>query len=174
MVALAVSAADAAASQAARVEIEQVVLDGATVGGSPVVDGVFGPAGFVTAPKATADIMEAVALAMVRLPYAVKLITYTVGTLPAAAGSAGAIVYVTDGAAGQPILAFSDGTNWMRCETRTPVRTTQYTVATVPAAASFVGHSIYVSNGAAGAPVLAFSNGANWLRCDTLAVIAAA
>lgn len=37
---------------------------------------------------------------------------------PAATGfTAGTLVYVTDGAAGSPILAFSDGTNWLRSDT---------------------------------------------------------
>jgi hypothetical protein len=28
------------------------------------------------------------------------------------------MIYVSDGAAGLPIAAFSDGTNWLRCDTR--------------------------------------------------------
>lgn len=31
---------------------------------------------------------------------------------------AGAIVYVKDGAGGQPVVAFSDGVTWLRCDTR--------------------------------------------------------
>jgi len=44
--------------------------------------------------------------------------TYTVATAPAAAvAGAGAIIYVSNGAAGSPILAFSDGTNFKRSDT---------------------------------------------------------
>lgn len=44
---------------------------------------------------------------------------FTVATLPPAA--AGGIIYVSDGAAGTPVLAFSDGTTWLRSDTRGPV-----------------------------------------------------
>ncbi|MFG1245740.1 hypothetical protein [Xanthobacter flavus] len=43
---------------------------------------------------------------------------YTVATAPSAAGAgAGALIFVNDGAAGSPILAFSDGANWKRSDT---------------------------------------------------------
>lgn len=45
----------------------------------------------------------------------VTLPTYTVATLPDAV--AGGIIYVSDGAAGDTILAFSDGTDWLRSDT---------------------------------------------------------
>ena len=49
---------------------------------------------------------------------ATKLPTYTVANAPSAsAAGAGTIVYVSNGAAGSPILAFSDGTNWKRSDT---------------------------------------------------------
>ena len=41
--------------------------------------------------------------------------TYTVATLPDAVE--GGIIYVSDGAAGSAILAFSDGTDWLRSDT---------------------------------------------------------
>jgi len=41
--------------------------------------------------------------------------TCTVATIPAKV--AGGIIYVSDGAAGSPILAFSDGTDWLRSDT---------------------------------------------------------
>jgi len=44
--------------------------------------------------------------------------TFTVANAPSAAGfTAGTIVYVSNGAAGAAILAFSDGTNWKRSDT---------------------------------------------------------
>ena len=48
----------------------------------------------------------------------IVLPTYTVSTAPSAAtAGAGTIVYVSNGAAGTAILAFSDGTNWKRSDT---------------------------------------------------------
>ena len=48
----------------------------------------------------------------------IKVPTYTVASAPSASDAgAGTIVYVSNGAAGSPILAFSDGTNWKRSDT---------------------------------------------------------
>ena len=44
--------------------------------------------------------------------------TYTVASAPSAAtAGAGIVVFVSNGAAGAAILAFSDGTNWKRSDT---------------------------------------------------------
>lgn len=44
--------------------------------------------------------------------------SYTVASAPSAATKgAGAAIYVSNGAAGSPCLAFSNGTNWLRCDT---------------------------------------------------------
>ena len=44
--------------------------------------------------------------------------TYTVANAPSAAtAGAGTVIYVSNGAAGAAILAFSDGTNWKRSDT---------------------------------------------------------
>lgn len=49
---------------------------------------------------------------------AIKVPTYTVAGAPSAStAGAGTIIYVSNGAAGSPILAFSDGTNWKRSDT---------------------------------------------------------
>ena len=40
---------------------------------------------------------------------------YTFATVPSAV--VGGVIYVSNGAAGDPILAFSDGTNWLRSDT---------------------------------------------------------
>ena len=49
---------------------------------------------------------------------AIKLPTYDVAGAPSAStAGAGTLIYVSDGAAGNPILAFSDGTNWKRSDT---------------------------------------------------------
>lgn len=42
---------------------------------------------------------------------------YAVAGLPAAASYTNCVVYCTNGAAGNPCLAISDGTNWLRCDT---------------------------------------------------------
>ena len=45
----------------------------------------------------------------------VNLGAYTVATAPSA--STGSVAYFSNGAAGSPVLAFYDGTNWLRCDT---------------------------------------------------------
>ena len=47
----------------------------------------------------------------------VQVPTYTVATAPSAAGIAGSLIYVSNGAAGAAILAFSNGTDWKRSDT---------------------------------------------------------
>lgn len=48
---------------------------------------------------------------------AVQVPTYTVASAPAATDLAGTMIYVSNGAAGAAVIAFSDGTNWKRCDT---------------------------------------------------------
>ena len=49
---------------------------------------------------------------------AIKVPTYTVAGAPSASDAgAGTLIYTSNGAAGSPILAFSDGTNWKRSDT---------------------------------------------------------
>ena len=45
----------------------------------------------------------------------VNLGVYTVATAPTA--TTGSVAYCSNGAAGQPVLAFYNGTNWLRCDT---------------------------------------------------------
>lgn len=45
---------------------------------------------------------------------AVRLDSYAVAGLPAAALHTGKMIYVTNGAAGSPCLAYSNGTSWLR------------------------------------------------------------
>ena len=48
----------------------------------------------------------------------IKLPTFTVASAPSASTSgAGTLIFVSNGAAGSPILAFSDGTNFKRSDT---------------------------------------------------------
>jgi hypothetical protein len=48
----------------------------------------------------------------------IKVPTYTVATAPSASDAgAGTLVYVSNGAAGAAILAFSNGTDWKRSDT---------------------------------------------------------
>jgi hypothetical protein len=46
----------------------------------------------------------------------VNLGIFTVATAPTNA-SAGSVAYFSNGAAGQPVLAFYDGTDWLRVDT---------------------------------------------------------
>ena len=48
---------------------------------------------------------------------AIQLPAYTVATAPSAVDIASTVIYVSDGAAGSPILAFSNGTDWLRSDT---------------------------------------------------------
>lgn len=41
----------------------------------------------------------------------------TVATAPDATKFAGCVIYTSNGAAGSPMLAFSNGTNWLRVDT---------------------------------------------------------
>jgi hypothetical protein len=52
---------------------------------------------------------------------AIQVPTYAVATAPAATSIAGTVIFVSDGAAGSPILAFSDGTDWLRSDTGTAI-----------------------------------------------------
>lgn len=49
---------------------------------------------------------------------AIKLPTFTVATAPSAVtAGAGTLIFVSDGAAGDPVVAFSDGTDFLRVDT---------------------------------------------------------
>jgi hypothetical protein len=49
---------------------------------------------------------------------AIKLPSYTVAGAPSAStAGAGTVIYVSNGAAGSPVMAFSNGTNWLRVDT---------------------------------------------------------
>ena len=43
----------------------------------------------------------------------IQLPTYTVASAPAATGLAGTLIYVSNGLAGAPCVAVSNGTNWI-------------------------------------------------------------
>ena len=42
---------------------------------------------------------------------------HTVANAPDATAHEGRMIYVSNGAAGSPVLAFSNGTNWLRSDT---------------------------------------------------------
>jgi hypothetical protein len=53
---------------------------------------------------------------------AVKLPTFTVATAPSAVtAGAGTLIFVSNGAAGAPVVAFSDGTDFLRVDTRAAI-----------------------------------------------------
>jgi hypothetical protein len=43
----------------------------------------------------------------------IKIPTYTVATAPSAAGLTGTLIYVSNGLAGAPTVAVSNGTDWI-------------------------------------------------------------
>lgn len=47
----------------------------------------------------------------------IQLTSYTVSNAPSASANARRLIYVSNGAAGSPVVAFSNGTNWLRCDT---------------------------------------------------------
>lgn len=49
---------------------------------------------------------------------------YTVATVPPAASHKGRLIFVSNGAAGQPCLAYSNGTSWLRVVFGAAVATT--------------------------------------------------
>lgn len=60
-----------------------------------------------------ADVAEAARATAAEALKATKVIpTYTVTTVPAASANTRVLIHVSDGSAGAPCLALSDGTNW--------------------------------------------------------------
>jgi len=53
----------------------------------------------------------------------IEVPTYTVANAPSAADIAGTVIYVSNGAAGAAILAFSNGTDWKRSDTGATIST---------------------------------------------------
>ena len=53
---------------------------------------------------------------------AIQLPTFTVATAPSAVtAGAGTMIFVSNGAAGSPVVAFSDGTDFLRVDTRAAI-----------------------------------------------------
>lgn len=50
--------------------------------------------------------------------------TFTVATVPDATLSTGGMIYVSNGKNGSPIIAFSNGTDWLRVDTATAIAAT--------------------------------------------------
>jgi hypothetical protein len=71
----------------------------------------------LTAINATIDSLTAGVSAVGPL----TLATYAVAGVPAAADNTGALIYVSNGATGNPVVAFSDGTNWLRVDTKAAI-----------------------------------------------------
>lgn len=125
MAALNVSSYEAALSELAKTEASTIIHEGANAGGQVIAPLITDDTKFNDAKPTMEPYNEAVAISVIRrftnLPF--KLPAYSVsgfnGPVPPAASSyTGALIYVADGAAGQPIVAFSDGTNWLRVDTR--------------------------------------------------------
>ena len=122
-----VTQADADKTTSAHTDFKAVVDGDALVGGVTLaVRGVFGAIG-KRSPANIVNLAAAIAMGVIRglRVHPVALAVYTLGVAnpPAAALHPGSLVYVSNGAVGLPIVAFSDGTNWLRVDTRTPVST---------------------------------------------------
>jgi len=127
---LSVQQDDANRSEAAKVEIEQVVRYGAKVGATPVISALFSePQPEAEKIAALLALVEAVAISIVRLSkngtskFPVQLPVYTVAEAASVSPASyiGCAIYVSNGAAGQPVVAFSNGTNWLRVDTLAPI-----------------------------------------------------
>jgi len=125
MPALAVQQSDADRMVAIRTEVESVFRYGANVGATQVIAPTFeDPATPAPQVKPWLDYLDALSIAIERLNqtgatvFPVRLPSYTVATVPAAAANVGSMIYVSNGAAGLPIVAFSDGAAWLRVDTR--------------------------------------------------------
>jgi hypothetical protein len=91
------------------------LLDSGTLGGINIDPNSWTRDGFIRDARSTAP---SVFIGVARAT------SYTVATVPSASLYARGLIYVSDGAAGQPIIAFSDGTNWLRCDTRGAISAT--------------------------------------------------
>lgn len=112
--------ADKALAEAVEAALKQASIDGvAGFTESVMTDEQYEPTTFpgvaATLPRdANRDIGIAVAYALRTVP--VCLAQHFVASLPPPVK--GGLIYVHNGAAGAPVVAFSDGTGWMRCDTR--------------------------------------------------------
>jgi len=128
MPALAVQQSDADRSAAVKAEVDTIFRYGAKVGATEVVAPTFeDPATPAPQVKPWLDFLGALSITLVRLSqngttvFPVRLPIYTISTAPAAAANTGSMIYVSNGAAGLPIVAFSDGALWIRVDTRTVI-----------------------------------------------------
>jgi len=128
MPALAVQQSDADRSAAVKVEVDTIFRYGAKVGVTQVVAPTFeDPATPAPQVKPWLDFLDALSITLVRLSqngttvFPARLPIYTIATAPAASAHTGSMIYVSNGAAGLPIVAFSDGAAWLRVDTRTVI-----------------------------------------------------
>jgi hypothetical protein len=129
MAELTVQQSDADRSEATRTEILQVLQYGAKVGSTFVVDKIFPTPPNPAAIQNLMSMLEAISIAIVRLSqngtavFPVGLPTYSLAlaNVPPAASYPACVIYVSDGAVGAPVLAFSDGSNWLRSDSLGPI-----------------------------------------------------
>lgn len=121
---LSVDTVEAAKSQSAANEMRTIMTEGAQAPGpTAVVAAVLNTTQYDGFSSACANYNEAIALAIIRISrsFPQALPAYAYASLPSAATYPYSLVYVSNGAAGLPIVAFSDGSNWLRMDTRTAV-----------------------------------------------------
>lgn len=106
------NSAEAAVSEAKKNDLKHVLTEGCTEAN---IEAAMSSAQATASPQLE-KVLEAFALVAAR----VRPASYTVASLPSASTfGAGTLVYVSNGAAGQPVLCFSNGSSWLRSDTRT-------------------------------------------------------
>lgn len=121
---LSVDTVEAQKSQAAADEMRTIMTEGAVSPGPVnVVAAVLNTTQYDGFSGACANYNEAIALAIVRLArsFPQALPVFSFAGVPSAASYPNSQIYVSNGAAGFPIVAFSDGSNWLRVDTRTVI-----------------------------------------------------
>lgn len=122
--ALPASIPDALLITAAEAKTKQAMTEGV----AGLSDALMTPAQYTPAspgvnPNLVRDTNRALAAGVIETlaEFPVRLPRYNVGNLPSAVVWVGALVFVSNGAGGFPIVAFSDGVSWLRVDTRAVV-----------------------------------------------------
>lgn len=122
--ALPASTPDALLITAAEAKTKQAMTEGvAGLSDALMTPAQYTPTSPGVSPNLVRDTNRALAAGVIETlaEFPVRLPRYTISTLPLAALWTGAMVFVSNGAAGQPVVAFSDGVLWLRVDTRTAV-----------------------------------------------------
>lgn len=103
--------------------LKKALTQGVEDGVQPFTKALMSPVDYEAKPPLDPNLIRdanratMVAVAQTLRSAPLQLPGYTVAGLPAAADWLGAVVYCSNGAGGSPCLAFSNGSNWLRCDT---------------------------------------------------------